>query len=76
MCLYLPIKEFLRSPYIGHYSPYGIEIVKLTNNDTQKVQLVSDISLDLAVVSHISYLCNKGQLEPIHFGDILEDSLP
>lgn len=76
MYLYRPIKESLRSPYIGRYTPYGIEIVQLTDNDTQKVQLVSDVSLDLAVVSHISYLCNKGQLEPIHIGDILEDLLP
>lgn len=76
MYLYLPIKESLRSPYLGRYSSYRIEIVKLTDNDTQKVQQVSDVSLDLAVVSHISDLCNKGQLEPIHFGDILEDFLP
>ena len=54
--------------YIG----YGIEIWKAG----ERIQSVPDIFLHIYDAKTLADLCNRIQLDPIHFSDVVEDCLP
>ena len=54
------------------YTGYGIEIWKAG----KRIQSVPDIFLHIFDAEALAELCNRLQLDPIHFREVAEDSLP
>ena len=71
MYLYRIFSEKLRSEEVGAYIGYGIKVF----DGECEVTSISDISENKSEVEELCRLCTVCQLDPIHFGDIVEDSI-
>ncbi len=54
------------------YTGYGIEIWETE----KRIQSVPDIFLHIYDAEALAELCNRLQLDPIHFKEVAEDCLP
>lgn len=68
---YFPFREELYSEELGRYESYGIRVVR----HGRVVLRLSDVSTEAARVISLCRRCTKGQLDPIHLRDVLEDVL-
>jgi len=68
---YVPVRECLISPKLGHYSSFGMEVLEKGTLSFK----VSDISTDESLVTVLAQRCTAGQLDPIHLFDVIEDML-
>lgn len=71
MYLYQIFSERLRSEDVGIYTGYGIRVFE----GECEVASVSDISENMEKVEKICRMCTQCQLDPKHFGDVIEDSI-
>ncbi len=55
-----------------NYTGYGIEIWEAG----RRIQSVPDIFLHISNAEELADLCNRLQLNPIHFREVAEDRLP
>lgn len=62
---YAAIEEELHSDEIGTYVAYGVRMDETLS--------VSDVSLDRAAVENLVERMNDGDLDPVHFFDVIED---
>ena len=69
--VYKTVEEHLYREDIGAYASYGIEAVC----GEKRVAYVSDISPDIRLTTHLSFLCNALELDPIHLLDVAEDAI-
>lgn len=72
MFRYIPFKEELHSDELGFYTSFGINIIDSSNN---LIASISDISINESFVSALCDRYTLYQLDPIHFFDVIEDSL-
>ncbi len=73
MFLYLPFKQRIHSSELGAYVSYGISAFRLPSFRT--ISVVTDVSLDLAPVLRLAFLCTTMQLDPVHLLYVVQDSL-
>ena len=71
MYLYRIFSEKLRSEEVGAYTGYGIKVF----DGECEVTSISDISENENKVEELCRLCNVCRLDPIHFVDVVEDSI-
>lgn len=62
---YFVVEEKLENPEIGEYISYGIRM--------EGGLSVSDVSLNRDAVEDLVGRMNDGELDPIHFFDVIED---
>lgn len=72
---YIPVKENLYSPDIGHYVSFGIRALQLAEKGWREATFVSDVSTKISFVSNLIRICIKKQLSPIHLLDFIQDSI-
>ena len=72
MYLYTVREDHLKTEEGDHYTVYGIEIWEAG----ERIQSVPDIFLHIYDVEALAALCNRLQLDPIHFREVAEDYLP
>lgn len=65
-------KDHLKTEEGIHYTGYGIEIWQAR----KRIQSVPDIFLHIYDAEALADLCNRLQLDPIHFREVAEDRLP
>ena len=68
MFRYVVVQEDLFSPELGHYRSYGIGAV---NSKGERVNFVSDVSLEKTFTEKIAKRCTKGQLAPEQLPDVV-----
>lgn len=68
---YIPVREDLISPELGHYSSFEMEVLDKGTLSSK----VSDISTDESLVTVLTQRCTAGQLDPIHLFNVIEDML-
>ena len=72
MIQYLPIREAHYSDDLGRYISFGIKAVDSRNN---VILFISDVSVNESLVNSICIDCTKGELNPIHLLDVIEDRI-
>ena len=70
---YSVFEERLFQPDIGEYTAYGIKIT--SDNPLFVSKTITDISVSKPEISSLVKRCNKCQLQPIHFEDVVDDFL-
>ncbi len=75
MFLYIPLKERLFAPELGHYTSCGILVLERTDEGFVYHTFVSDVYTDCKAVCKLTALCNREQLCPVHLMDVIEDFL-
>ena len=65
-------EDYIKTKEGDQYIGYGIEIWKAG----ERIQSVPDIFLHIYDAKTLADLCNRIQLDPIHFSDVVEDCLP
>lgn len=75
MILYETFVENLNNPYIGEYTAYGIVAYQAVELQKKEIFKMSDVSTGAKIIMFLAQLCNKEQLDPIHFIDVVEDML-
>lgn len=73
MFRYLTIEENLYSPDIGEYRSFGICAYQITRAGLEKLFTISDVSVNVDIVSNLAKLCTEEQLEPIHLRNVTYD---
>ncbi len=69
---YVPVQQTLTSEELGTYSTFGIQVLLA---EETVLDLVSDVSTDLAEVQRLADLCTEQQLHPEHLREVVEDFL-
>lgn len=75
MYRYQTYEEKLNHPDIGNYTSFGIIVLVESNQNTEELFRVSDVSVNQELVENLSNLCTKEQLDPIHIYDVIDDSI-
>ena len=57
------------------YLGYGISILRQTELEERDAGVIWDISDRESLVSELVERCNRFQLEPVHFMNVIEDAL-
>lgn len=73
--LYLPVEEQLFSPFLGHYTSFGIRALRQVQERWQEVLFLSDVSCDGALVLRLAGECTRLQAAPCHLLDIALDAI-
>lgn len=73
--VYIPVEQSLNSPFTGRYRTYGIAAVDCSVNPHDVLDFIPDVSIDREFVSALADHCTRGELEPIHLMQIIEDSI-
>ena len=69
---YRVVCQKLSAPELGPYTTYGI----LAARDLRGCQqVISDVSLDRALVEALARRCTAAQLDPCHLLDVVEDAI-
>ncbi len=75
MLKYESFKEKLNKPHIGEYTAFGVVVFQAVEMENKEIYKMSDVTTDAEVMENLVQLCNKEQLDPIHFIDVVEDML-
>lgn len=62
-------------PEIGTYRSYGIRAFRNVDTHIYPVTAIHDITTVQSQAEHLTELCNRHQLSPIHLEDIISDFL-
>ena len=73
--IYRIVSRWQTSLDMERYLGYGICILQNTGQDENTVTIIWDISDREPLVSELVQNCNRFQLEPVHFWDVVEDTL-
>lgn len=69
------VMEQLHDPEIGIYTSFGIAAFCASQGRRRKLRVISDVSIDSALVTRLAELCTACQLDPVHLMDVVEDAL-
>lgn len=75
MFQYLPIENEMRSPYLGSYQTFGLQICRIDPCIDEEIMRIPDISANYIFVLRLAELFTRKQLDPLHLLDVLEDLL-
>lgn len=75
MFIYETFVENLNNPHIGEYTAYGVVVYQAVEMEKKEIFKMSDVYTDAEEIKNLVQLCNKEQLDPIHFIDVVEDML-
>ena len=73
MIWYIPVAERLFSPFLGHYSTFGIAAMQFHKRRWECCAFVSDVSVDEAFTVSLANACTQAQLSPVHLRYVIED---
>lgn len=75
MFIYETFVEIFNNPHIGEYTAYGVVVYQAVEMEKKEIFKMSDVYTEAEEIKNLVQLCNKEQLDPIHFIDIVEDML-
>ncbi len=75
MLWYKAVKEYIETAENGRYVTYGLVVYRIDFRGIHRCFMVSDVSLDRALVRRLARDCTKGQLRLIHIYDVIIDRL-
>ena len=75
MFIYETFVEIFNNPHIGEYTAYGVVVYQAVETEKKEIFKMSDVTTNIEDMKNLVQLCNKEQLDPIHFTDVVEDLL-
>lgn len=73
---YRYIEEAGKSPELGQYRTYGLQVGRETADGFVLIECIRDVTAECRLAQNMVETFNRCQLSPLHFREAVADNLP